>query len=275
MLHELKHLLLVVEHGTYREAAKHAHLSQPALTASIQRLERTAGARLLERDRRGARLSAEGRAFLPHARAALASFDAGVRVAREVAGVEHGEVRIGAGGTACTYLLPPMLAAYRKRYPRVRIVMTEMTPDEAEQALAARDIDLALVTLTRGELWLHDELVLVSPPGADASALPFVTFRAGATSRALLEQHFPKAEIAMELGSVTAVTANVRAGVGVALISRHAVDADLRAGRLTLVQDRRTPISRAIRLVHRGVDTLSPAAAAFRELLRSKRTRKR
>lgn len=60
MLDELRHFLLVVEHGTLTHAARLANLTQPALSASIQRLEAEMGARLLHRSRRGARLTAAG-----------------------------------------------------------------------------------------------------------------------------------------------------------------------------------------------------------------------
>ncbi|MDQ3036799.1 MAG: LysR family transcriptional regulator, partial [Myxococcota bacterium] len=58
MLDDLRNLVLVVEHGTFTEAARHAHLSQPGLTASIRRLEQRVGARLLARGRHGASLTA-------------------------------------------------------------------------------------------------------------------------------------------------------------------------------------------------------------------------
>ena len=73
MFDSFAHLLLIVEHGTFTEAARHAHLSQPALTASIRRLEEAFGAQLLHRGRRGASLTAAGEALLPRVRAALAA----------------------------------------------------------------------------------------------------------------------------------------------------------------------------------------------------------
>jgi DNA-binding transcriptional LysR family regulator len=269
MLDELRHFALIVEHGTFTEAARRAHLSQPALTASMRRLEHRVGARLLSRGRKGAEPTAAGRAFLPRARAALAAFDDGVRAAQEVEGLHAGEVRLGAGATVCTYLLPPLIASFRKQHPAITFVLRESTADEALDALARGELDLAIVTSRTGDRWLVDELVLVASPSMarDAAGAPFVTFRGGATSRELLDRHFPGARIVMELGSIAAVKANVRAGIGIALVSRHAVETDVAAGRLALVPDRRTPIPRPLRIVHRGLDRLPPAAAAFRAAL--------
>ena len=277
MMDALRHLLLVVDHGTITAAARRAHLSQPALTASIQRLELDLGARLLDRDRRGARPTAAGEALLPRARAALAAIEDGRRAVAEVLGLRAGEVRLGAGATACTYLLPPVVAAFRAAHPGVRFSVREATTVDVLAALEAGRLDLGLVTpppgarLPDAEPWYDDELVLVRAPGAPAGLRDVVTLGPGSTTRDLLARHFPDATVVMELGSIAAVKGNVRAGVGIALVSRSAVAADLAARRLVLVKDPRTPIRRPLVLVHRGVASLPPAATELRRLLLSAR----
>lgn len=268
MFDELRHFLLIAEHGTFTEAARRAHLSQPALTASIRRLEDRMGARLLHRGPAGASLTAAGDALVPRARAALAAVEDGQRAVAEVAGLHAGEVRIGAGATACTYLLPPELAAFRQRHPGIRFLLREATTHEALEGLAAGDLDLLVVTVEEGgEHWRDDPLVLVASPDLDPHGAAFVTFRKGATTRGLVDRHFPEARIVMELGSIAAVKGNVRAGIGIALVSRLAVESDLELGRLVEVVDPRTPIVRPLSIVHRGVERLPPAAAALREQL--------
>ncbi len=264
---ELRHFLLVLEHGTLTAAARRAHLSQPALTASIQRLEAAFGARLLSRGRRGAEATASGRALIPHARAALAAVEDGKRAVAEVEGLRGGEVRLGGGATACTYLLPEVLARFRARHPGVRISLREGFPDGLRAQLHDGVLDLAVVTGDDGELWQHDELILVAAPGAAVDGAPFVTLLRGSSTRALLDRTFPGARISMELGGISAVKGNVRAGIGVALISRAAVQYDLDVGRLVRVPHPATPIRRRVALLHRGLDRLPPAAAALREAL--------
>lgn len=274
MFQELAHLLLIVEHGTYTEAARHAHLSQPALSASIRRLEEDIGARLLYRDRSGARLTAAGEALLPRARAALAAIDDGRRAVAEIEGLRAGEVRIGAGATACTYLLPRTLARFRKRYPNVRIALSEGFRPRLEDGMRAGEFDLAIVTGQGDDLWLRDELIVVAAPDLDARRAGFVTFPRGASTRALLEKHFGDVDVVMELSGIAAIKSNVRAGIGKALLSRAAVDVDLSSGRLVEVPSRRTPIRRKLSLLHRGVDRLAPAARALREMLLGGRQQK-
>ena len=296
MLDELKQFLAIVEHGTFREAARRAHLSQPALTAAMQRLEAHFGARLLHRGRTGATPTAAGDALVPRARATLAAIDEARRAIEEIEGLHAGEVRVGAGATACTYLLPSTLAAFRREHSRVRFLLRETTTEEALDALHAGELDLAIVSESvraprrgkrgvgareelpsRGlvgvehDLWRTDPLVLVCAPGVDPKTAPHVTFRRGATTRALFERFFPGEEIVMELGSIAAVKGNVRAGVGIALVSENAVVDDLARGLLVRVPDARTPIVRELRIAHRGVERLPPAAAALREVLLAER----
>lgn len=268
MLDEFRHLLLIAEHGTFTEAARRARLSQPALTASIHRLEEAMGARLLHRGPAGAALTAAGEALVPRARAALAAVEDGRRAVAEVAGLRAGEVRLGAGATASTYLLPPILAAFRAEHPGVRFLLREAASGEVLDALHAGELDLGVITADEGEHWRDDALVLVGTAGmTTARGAPFVTFRKGTTMRDLLDLHFPEAEVVMELGGIAAVKGNVRAGIGVALVSRAAVAHDVAVGRLVELPDPRTPVIRPLHLVHRGVERLPPAAAKLRELL--------
>ncbi len=277
MLDSYRHFLLVVEHGTFTEAAHHAHLTQPALSASIARLEENLGAQVFHRGRRGAELSAAGSALLPHVRAALAAIEDGRRAVASVLGVEAGQLQIAAGATACTYLLPRVLAKFRARHPAIRFSLFEMTTEESLAAIRSGKVDMAVVGrgLRRSdplppeesERWLVERLVLVASPKYDVARQEYLTFRKGATTRALFERAFGDKRIVMELGSIAAIKGHARAGIGMALISENAVVDDLRRGKLVEVRDRRVPIRRELRLVHRGLERLHPAAAVLRDQL--------
>ncbi len=267
MLDRLRNFALVVEHRSFTVAARHAHLSQPALSASIKKLEEETGAELLHRGPGGATPTAAGAALLPRARAALAAVEEGLRAVREVQGLEAGEVRLGGGATVCTYHLPPLLAAFRKSHPKLRLRLREATTDEVLDALQKGELDLGLVTSPEHEHWRDDELVLVGAPSLDPEGAPFVTFTRGAVTRTLFDRHFPDANVVVELGSIAAVKGSVRAGLGLALVSRVAVEADVAARRLAIVPHPATPVIRPLHLAHLGAHRLTPAAAAFRALL--------
>jgi DNA-binding transcriptional LysR family regulator len=291
VLEPLRHFALVAQHGTLTAAARHAHVSQPALTASIKRLEAQMGARLLDRGPGGATLTAAGDALLPRARAALAAVEEGRRAVAEVMGLTVGSVRVGAGATVCTYYLPRTLAKLRAAHPGVQILLREADPEDLLDALEAGDLDLVILArvLRRAggdllpavraglarEKWVDDEIVLVGAPGVDAKTAPLVTFSKGATTRTLVDHYFPGVPIAMELGSIAAVKGNTRAGVGVALLSRRAVERDVAAGQLVILESPSTPIVRSLYLVHRGRDRLPPAASELHRLLREYAKRSR
>ena len=270
---ELRHFLLICEHGTFTEAARHAHLAQPSLSASIRRLEDQVGARLLHRKPRGAVPTAAGQALIPHARAALAAVESGIRAVAEVEGLQAGEVRLGGGATACTYVLPPLLAAFQARHPNLRIRLREtMTPEVHEQVFHG-DLDLG-VGMGGGKPWRVDELIVVAAPDKAApvqAGSPFVAFTSGAATRETLDRHFPEVELVAELASIASVKGFCRAGIGFALLSRDAVRNDLDLGTLVEVPDARTPIARQMVLHHEGEDRLSPAGRALRAFLMENR----
>ncbi len=283
MLDSLQHLLLIAEHGSFTAASRYAHLTQPALTASIQRLEDAMGAPLLHRHARGATPTAAGEALLVHARAALASVQAGRRAVAEVQGLARGQVRIGGGATACTYLLPPVLTAFHDAHPDIDLRVRETYTPAIAVAVRAGELDLGVAQggAFEGGLvadaWLDDPLCFVASPDLAARLprrgarlgpdVPVVTFVPGAALRDLLEQVLPDARIAMELGSIAAVKGHVRAGLGLALLSRTAVAVDLQLGRLVEVADPRLPPPRRLVLLHLGIDRLPPAARALRKRL--------
>jgi DNA-binding transcriptional LysR family regulator len=267
MMADLRNLLLVVERGTFTRAARAAHLTQPALSVSIRRLEAAFGARLLDRGRHGAELTAAGHEVATRARVALSAIEDARRAVAELAGLDKGVVRIGAGATSATYLLPPILARYRKRHPGVRIVLKELTREEAADQIERGEIDIAALTGPEGEHWRDDAFVLVGARGMKLAGAPFLTFPKGTVTREMLDRYFPEAEIVMELGSIAAIKHHVAEGIGVALISQSAVARDLKQRRLIKLRHPLTPIPRQLVLRHRGVERLPPAAAALRELL--------
>src|SRR3990170_4200057 len=94
-LRQLEYLIAVVEEGSFTRAAERLYVSQPALSHQIRALERSVGGELIERLPQGLQLTPMGRAFLPHATAAVHAADEALRAAREVGEIAAGELRIG------------------------------------------------------------------------------------------------------------------------------------------------------------------------------------
>ncbi len=274
MYADLCNFLLVVQEGTFTAAARRAHLTQPALSASIQRLEAQLEGEVFIRDRKGAILTDAGRALLPHARAARAAVEEGRSAVREVLGLGRGSVTVGAGATACTYLLPPVLAGFQQDHPAIRYRLREVPSAQVRQAVRDGSIDLGIATRLPGDPqrtglteqhWRADPLVLIQAPGESRRTPPHLSFVEGSPLRRLLQTHFPDADVVMELASIPAVKGHVMAGLGIALVPKSAVLFSLSEGRLEIRPDARTPLHRDLVLLHRGEDRLSVAADALRQ----------
>jgi LysR family transcriptional regulator of abg operon len=155
-LNQLRDFVAVARHGSLRAAARDLGLGQPTLTKSIQALERELGAPLLVRHRKGALLTVHGEAFLPRARLVMEELGRGQRLVAQLADQSNGEVAFGICATSCALFLPPMLEAFRRRYPlaRVRIVEDGQSPS------LLRDGELDFVIGPQPLPNLRDEIVV-------------------------------------------------------------------------------------------------------------------
>lgn len=144
-LRQLEYLVTVVDTGSFTRAAEQLHVTQPALSHQVRALERTVGGPLLERLPRSVRLTPMGRAVLPHARAALAEAERLHTVARRTSGLEEGELEVAAIYSVSLGILPPVLRAWRRRHPGVRIRLREYPhADRLQAAMDAGRADLAV-----------------------------------------------------------------------------------------------------------------------------------
>ncbi len=128
-LRHLRYFVAVAEQLSFTRAAGELHIAQQSLSQQITALERTIGVRLLDRDTRGTRLTKAGRLFVPEARAVLARAEAAVATARRAAIGEIGELRLAFLVSTANYMLPPVVRAFRQRFPDV-----ELTTDNVDIA---------------------------------------------------------------------------------------------------------------------------------------------
>ncbi|MFF2044976.1 LysR substrate-binding domain-containing protein [Kitasatospora sp. NPDC058170] len=146
-LRQLEYLVTVVDTGSFTRAAELLHVTQPALSHQVRALERSVGGTLLERLPRAVRLTPMGRAVLPHARAALADAERLQTAARLAAGLDCGELELATVYSVSLGILPPVLRAWRRQHPQVRIRLREYRHnDELRAAMAAGQADVAVGT---------------------------------------------------------------------------------------------------------------------------------
>jgi DNA-binding transcriptional LysR family regulator len=144
---QLKSFIAVAHTLSFSRAAKEVHLSQPALSAQIQSLESDLGVRLLERNRRMVRLTPAGEALLSDAEAILQrTHEAAIR-ARQIAQGDAGHLRIGFVASAALELVPPIIVAFRKKYPKVSFELKNVRTVDQIEALSDNSLDAGFLRL--------------------------------------------------------------------------------------------------------------------------------
>jgi DNA-binding transcriptional LysR family regulator len=148
-LRHLRYFLAVAEELSFRRAAERLHVAQPALSSQIQDLERELGARLLDRDTGGVRLTDAGAAYLAEVRLILAHAEQAALVARAAAQGRRGRLTVGYFAPIFMGLMPGSLKAFRGKYPDVEVVLVEMPIADQLAALEAGTIQIGF-TVARG-----------------------------------------------------------------------------------------------------------------------------
>ena len=122
-LRQLRHFVAIAEHGNFARAAEVVNLTQPALSRSLQALERTLNCQLLDRSSRGAHLTAHGQLVLEHARTLLIASKGLKNAVDQLDNLEFGELHLGGGPCPSTMLIPRALGLLFKDHPRVRTTL--------------------------------------------------------------------------------------------------------------------------------------------------------
>ncbi|MGH7712131.1 MAG: LysR substrate-binding domain-containing protein, partial [Gemmatimonadaceae bacterium] len=168
-LRHFRYFVAVAEELHFGRAARRLNIVQPALSQQIRQLEQELGVTLLARTKRRVLLTESGRAFLVEAQRTLANAEQSARAARSAAAGEVGRLRVGYVDLATWSVLPNVLRTYRKRYPDVELVLTELHREPQREALLRGDLDVGFFSLRepRGALTgarvIDDELVAALP----------------------------------------------------------------------------------------------------------------
>ncbi|MFG6449484.1 LysR family transcriptional regulator [Roseateles sp. BYS180W] len=148
-LRHLRYFLALAEELHFGRAAQRLAMSQPPLSVALQQLEAAVGARLLDRDSKGVRLTPAGVSFRASAQALLMGFEEACAQAREVESGERGRLRLGFVGSTMLHGLPDWLQAFQASHPRVEVVLVELNSQDQIAALLQEELDLALLHTDR------------------------------------------------------------------------------------------------------------------------------
>jgi len=143
-LQDIRSFVKIAEVGSFHEAADQLHISQPALTRRIKKLEEGLGTALLDRTTRRVSLTSVGRDFLPKARRLLADFEDSILNIRELAERQVGQVTLASIPTAAFYFLPTVIRLYNEKYPQIRIRLLDLSANEGLEAVLRGEADFGI-----------------------------------------------------------------------------------------------------------------------------------
>ena len=286
-LNQLRTFLAVADNESVRGAAQELVVTQAAVSASLAALQKGLGLDLVAPDGRGLRLTDAGKAYASYARRILGLVDEAGLAAAASADPERGELRIAAVTTAAEQVVPHILGGFRRQHPLTGIRLEAGNRERVRSLLDRHQVDLA-VTGRPEPGWEVDvhavrphELVVVAAPdlaaeaeqaGRAAGPADLLTWLARQTwllrepgsgtraSTAALLAEIDIAPLTLIVGSNGAITQSASVGLGVTLVSRDAVAAELSTGRLAEVAVPGTPLHRDWYLLSRR-DTLPPPAS--------------
>lgn len=245
--YQLQVFLAVVEAGSFTAAARRLHLTQPAISRHIHRLQEQLGVRLFRRVGRTMLPTHAGERLVGTARHILALSQ---RVEEEMAGLRGemvGTLRVAGSGAAAWHVLSQILAAFRVDYPGIGFQLLPLSPEEAGRALTEGHLDLLLSEeevpgrKLASDLLVHMETVLVVPmdehwqhrkrlPLRRLNDVPLILPAQGTPPRRYLEEQLSQREVflpsslrALEVQDPGAALPLVVAGLGVALLPRPLV----------------------------------------------------
>ncbi|HYW72321.1 MAG TPA: LysR family transcriptional regulator [Pyrinomonadaceae bacterium] len=287
-LSQLEFFISVVEERGFSKAAERVFRTQPAVSIAIRRLEEEIGTPLFERSQKAPVLTEAGELFYDYARRILALRDQAMGVVGELRALKRGRVRIGANESTSLYLLPHLILDYRAKYPDVMVEISRHTSERLPREVLDRNVDFALMAYepTDSELEsfqvLRDPLVLVVYPDHPLAARDSVSVeelgpesflahnvKTGSRYQVMetFAAHHTPLNITLELATVETIKRFVQLKIGVAFVPRMCVEEEIERGTLVLVPVEDLSYVRTLWVTRRRGVELSPAAAAFLEIL--------
>jgi LysR family hydrogen peroxide-inducible transcriptional activator len=261
-LRQLEYAVAIADHGHFGRAAEACRVSQPALSAQVQELERRLGLVLFERGRHGALLTEEARPVIDRARRVLMDVDDLVLDAADRAGEVLGTVRLAAIPTMAPYLLPVVVPELRRRQPRADIVLLEHRTDALLASLRGGRIELGLLAAPVDHpdldvvVLAHDPFLLAVPPDhpfagrrpvplSGLAGLPMLLLEEGhcLRSQALDVSALAGASLVgdVQATSLPTLCQMVAAGHGVTILPASAAGVEARPGTGITVRPLRSP----------------------------------
>lgn len=291
-LADLRAFIAVADYGGFSAAANALHLSQPALSRRIEKLEEALGLKLFERTTRKVELNAMGRSFIPKARHVLNELENALLGMVELSDRIRGQVTVACVPSAVSTFVSKAILAFHRRYPRIKVRIIDVSAADTLLAVARSEADFGISYLgtqepdLEFEQLIEEDFVLACPDDhvlakkksvtwESMSQYECVTLSSGSGNRMLIDQALAKHKKTLspitwscEVRHVPALVSLIQSGVGIGAIPRFSLPVNSFSG-LAIIPLIEPRVVRMIGIIRHRARPLSPAAQAFKELLSS------
>ena len=284
---QLRGFVAIAHTGSFAEACEQLHVSQPALSVSIRKLEEATGGLLFSRSTRSVALTPEGREFLPVAKRLLGDWSEGLEDLRQLFTLQRGKISVAAMPSYASNCLPSVLAEYGQHFPNIAVTVLDVVMEEVIESVQSGRAELGITfrpDMLDGvdfQPLFSDRFIAVLPPQhrliekpqlrlKDLLSGTLVALNRGSSTRQWTDELIVKARLQppqiFEAYQLTTVGAMVAAGLGVGLVPA------LCAGQMSGLGAVCRPISgpsieREVGVFTRRRHALSSAAQALLKLL--------
>ena len=264
-------------------------ITQPAVSIQVQELEKPLGATLFHRRSRGLLLTEVGETVFSYSQQIFALSDRLIETMEETKGLNSGHLTLGASTTPGEYVLPLAVGQFRQVYPGIRLELVIANTTSIIQRILSVEMDLGMVGDLPQEhsrdsemiVYVEAEIVLVASPShplaqagrislKDVAEEGIIVREQGSATRRTAEREFESLEfspsITLELGSNQAVK-QAASGGGGRVISRLGVEAEVKAGMLSVLDVSGWDCRRPLTVIYAKDRYLAPAQIAFRQFL--------
>lgn len=280
---QLRLFLALAETGSITAAARVTHVSQPTASIQLRELTATVGMPLYEVVARKVHLTDIGRELARTARTMANAWDAFEQEVDAARGLRRGRLRVAVVSTAQSFM-PRLIGAFCKRHPAVDIALEVLNRDGVVARLRDNMDDLYIMSMPPADMDLADHVFMANPlvviaPSAGRQAKSgrwplarlaqerFILREPGSGTRMAVDEHFRrqrfKPQVRLELGSNEAIKEAVAGGLGVSVISRHALHGRDSEYGVAVLDVEGFPLASNWHIVHPAGKKLSPVAAAF------------
>ncbi|MGH6638143.1 MAG: LysR family transcriptional regulator [Polaromonas sp.] len=274
---------------SFSRAAEELHLTQPAVSAQVKKLEEHVGLPLFEQLGKKIYLTSAGTEMLHASRAIIQQFQEVEATMSQFKGISGGKLNV-AVISAGDYFFPRLLVEFARRHKGVTLNLSVHNREELLGQLAGNLTDLAVMVRppqdmdTVNESFAPHPYVIVAAPSHPLASRkripvarlmrePFVVREKGSDTWHSMEdgfgEHLAEINIAMEIKSTETIKQAVIAGMGISFLSAHTISLELQAGSLSVLDVQGFPLMLNWYVVHRKNKRLPPVAQAFRDFLMS------